>query len=698
MRCRFLPMGLTPLFVIVAVNFSIAADAATPNPSPSPKSSATATKDANVTDVPLIPRAKLFGNPQRARLRISPDGKRLAYIAPRDGVLNVWVAPVEELANARPVTNDRTTGIRSFYWTYSNRHLMYIQDKDGDEDFHLYLVDLESDQVKDLTPLENVRTRVEAVSERFPNEILIGLNDRPPHQLHDIYRVDLTTGERELVQENPGFAGFVTDDDYQVRFAMTFTPEGGQLYLQRDEDSESGWKEYLRFGLVDAMTSGVAGFDKSGQKLFLMDSRDRDTSALKQLDLETGNVELLAASDLADVSIALVHPTEKHVQAVTYTYDRRKWEILDPAVQADLDYLKTVADGEVLVTSRTLDDAMWTVAYMMDDGPIQFYLYDRDNREAKYIFTSHPELEGLPLVKMHSAIIKSRDGLNLVSYLSLPRDSDADGDGRPDQPLPMILDVHGGPWSRDSWGYNPAHQLWANRGYAILSVNYRGSTGFGKQFINAANKQWAGRMHDDLIDAVRWAVAEGITTAGSVAIMGGSYGGYATLVGLTFTPDVFVCGVDIVGPSSLVTLLENPPPYWMPFMPVMKQRVGDWKSEEGREFLLSRSPLTKVDAIQRPLLIAQGANDPRVKKAEADQIVAAMDEKNIPVTYVLFPEEGHGFKRPENRFAFYAVTEAFLAQHLGGRYEAIGEAFEKAVFDVSSGKSGVPGLVEALEQ
>lgn len=696
MRICFLRKGITSLVIILVANFSFSMDTKSPQRSGNSAASTSTIKDTDVK-IPLIPRAKLFGNPQRARLRISPNGKRLAYIAPRDGVLNIWVAPVDSLAAARPLTNDRTTGIRSFYWTYSERHLMYVQDKDGDEDFHLYLIDLETNKVKDLTPLENVRARVEAVSELHPNEILIGLNDRPPHQLHDIYRVNLCTGERELVLENPGFAGFVIDDDYNVRFAMTFTQNGGQLYLQRDDAADSGWKEYLQFDLIDAMTSSIAGFDVTGEKLFLMDSRERDTAALKQLDIASGKVELLAASDLADVSIALVHPTEKHIQAVTYTFDRRRWEILDATIKADLDFLHTVTNGEVLVTSRTLDDATWTVAYVMDDGPIQFFLYDRAQKKAKYIFTSHPELEDLPLVKMHSEIIVSRDGLNLVGYLSLPQNSDSEDSGRPQQPLPLILDVHGGPWSRDSWGYNPVHQLWANRGYAVLSVNYRGSTGFGKKFINAANKQWAGKMHDDLIDAVNWAVSEGITTTDTVAIMGGSYGGYATLVGLTFTPDVFVCGVDIVGPSSLVTLLENPPPYWMPFMPVMKQRVGDWQTAAGRDFLLSRSPLTKVTAIQRPLLIAQGANDPRVKKTEADQIVAAMNKKNIPVTYMLFPEEGHGFKRPENRFAFYAVTEAFLAKHLGGRYEPIGAAFEEAIFEVPSGESGVPGLADALE-
>jgi dipeptidyl aminopeptidase/acylaminoacyl peptidase len=337
------------------------------------------------------------------------------------------------------------------------------------------------------------------------------------------------------------------------------------------------------------------------------------------------------------------------------------------------------------------------VAYTRDDGPVDFYLYDREAKKARFLFTSQPSLDELPLVKMHALEIEARDGLKLVSYLSLPDWSDPDGDGVPNQPLPMVLSVHGGPWARDDWGYDPEHQLWANRGYAVLSVNYRGSTGFGKEFINAANRQWAAAMHDDLIDAVNWAVEKRIAQKDKIAIMGGSYGGYATLVGLTKTPQVFACGVDLVGPSSLITLMQNPPPYWAPFMPVMKLRVGDWTTEEGRKFLESRSPLFQVEKIERPLLIGQGAQDPRVKKAEADQIVQAMEEKKIPVTYVLFPQEGHGFAKPENRFAFYAIAEAFLAENLGGRREDYGDAFEGANFEVPAGAEEAPGLAEAIK-
>ncbi|MDX1946051.1 MAG: S9 family peptidase [Pirellulaceae bacterium] len=652
------------------------------------------TTAAGEGDVPLVPRAKFFGNPEKARARLSPDGKRLAFVAPVEGVLNIWVSSNDDPTYAKPVTRDTHRGVTAFFWAYTNKHLLYTQDKNGDEDDHVYSVNLETGEIKDLTPIAKIAAQIEGVSEKFPDEILVGINDRGERHFHDIYRVNLVTGDKKLLQENPGFAGFLTDDDFRVRFAINITQDAGQEYLQPDGKE---WKPFLKIDALDAMTTSAAGFDKTGEHLYFIDSRGRNTAALTSIDLATGKQTLIAEDPRADISGALVHPTEKTIQAVSFTFTRTEWKVLDTAIQSDLDYLKTVADGEIQITGRTLDDKRWTVAYLMDNGPVRFYLYDRQpEKKATFLFTSNRELEKLPLVKMHPQVIKSRDGLDLVSYLTLPKWTDPDGDGRPNEPVPLVLNVHGGPWARDDWGYDPEHQLLANRGYAVLAVNYRGSTGLGKAFINAGNKEWAGKMHDDLLDAVNWAVAEKITTKDKIGIMGGSYGGYATLVGLTFTPDVFACGVDIVGPSSLITLMENPPPYWFSFMPVMKLRVGDFQTEEGRKFLLSRSPLTLVEKIKKPLLIGQGANDPRVKQAEADQIVQAMHTRKIPVTYVLFHDEGHGFARPQNRFAFYAITEAFLAKHLGGRFEPIGAAFAGADFSVPSGSDAVPGLADAL--
>ena len=643
----------------------------------------------------MIPRKEFFGNPEKAAARISPDGSKLAFIAPVDGVLNVWVAQADDLDSARAVTRDKHRGIVSYFWAYTNNHLLYTQDQDGDEDWHLYAVNLDNDEVRNLTPFEQVSARVQEVSHRFPDTILVSINDRDGHELHDIYRVNILSGKRELVQENPGFLGFMTDDQYRVRLAVTTTPDAGQLLLKPDDKAEGGWGEFIRIGSEDAMTSGPAGLDSS-DRLYFLDSRDRDTAALTVIDLNSGEKTAIAENERADLEDVITHPKDRTVQAVSFTYERTEWIILDEAIRADFDYLETVEDGEIRLTSRTLDDRIWTVVYVVDNGPIRTYFYDREAKQARYLYTNNPSLENLPLVRMHSEVITSRDGLPLVSYLSLPNGSDSTNPGRPDKPVPMVLNVHGGPWTRDSWGYDPEHQLLANRGYAVLSVNFRGSTGFGKTFINLANQQWAAKMHEDLVDAVQWAVDQKIAQSDRIGIMGASYGGYAALVGLTFTPELFACGVSIVGPSNLVTLLNSPPPYWIPNMPMITTRVGNHLTEEGRELLESRSPLFFVDRIQRPLLIGQGKQDPRVKQAEADQIVEAMKERKIPVTYVLFLEEGHGFVRPENKYAFYAIIEAYLAEHLGGLCEEVGDAFQGAVFEVPSGAEQVPGLSAAL--
>jgi dipeptidyl aminopeptidase/acylaminoacyl peptidase len=641
----------------------------------------------------LIPREVLFGNPDKITVRLSPDGTRISYLASVDGVLNVWVGPADDPDSAKPVTNDTDRGIRIYFWAYTNEHILYLQDQAGDENWRVYSVNLETGQTTDLTPLEGVQARIQAVSQKFPEEILISLNDRDP-TLHDIYRINITTGEKSLVMENEGFVGFTTDDEYNVRFAERLTPDGGNEISQATEDG--GWEIFMDIAMEDLLTTGIVGFDKTGTILYMIDSRNRNTAAFFTMDLETGEQTLIAEDPHADTSNLMIHPTEKIVQAVAFTYERRHWQIIDESIADDLAYLKTVADGDVEVVSRTLDDEYWMVAYVLDDGPIQYYRYDRGEKNAEFLFTHRKALEGLSLAKMHPVVIKSRDGLDLVSYYTLPIGSDSDLDGYPDEPLPMVLFVHGGPWARDNWGYNSVHQWLANRGYAVLSVNFRSSTGFGKAFINAGNLEWGGKMHDDLIDAVNWTVQEKIAEPNQVAIMGGSYGGYATLWGMTNTSDTFACGVDIVGPSNLTTLFETIPPYWEPQIELFATRMGDARTEDGRAFLAGRSPLTYVDQIEKPLLIGQGANDPRVKQAESDQIVQAMQDANIPVTYLLFTDEGHGFARPENRLSFYAVTDAFLAEHLGGRYEPIGDDFEGSSIIVQSGAEEVPGLAEAI--
>lgn len=634
------------------------------------------------TTTPLIPRTVLFGNPERASVRLSPDGRQISYLAPRDGVLNVWVAPVEEPDKARAVTDDRERGVRSYTWAYTSRHILYIQDKGGDENWRIYGVDVASGVTQDLTPMDGVHAMIVEMSPHFPQEALIGLNERNS-QLHDIYRLDIESGALTLVEENPGFAGYITDRAFQVRFAQRMTPDGGSQILKRDDTGE--WQPYMNVDMEDTLTTNHIDFDQSGRVAYMMDSRGRDTAALVALDTETGESRVIAEDSRADMSDTLIHPTERTLQAVAFTYERKEWQVLDPAIQADLAYLATVTDGEIYIVSRTLADDAWIVSYEVSDGPLRYYYYDRATGQATFLFTNQPALEGHTLAPMHPVVIPARDGLRLVSYYTLPPGSATQDPTRPDQPLPMVLYVHGGPWARDEWGYNPVHQWLANRGYAVLSVNFRSSTGFGKDFLNAGNLAWGKEAHDDLLDAVAWAVDAGIAQADQVAIMGGSYGGYATLAGLTFTPEVFACGVDIVGPSNLLTLLESLPPYWQPMIELFAQRVGDHRTEEGRALLWERSPLSRVDAIRRPLLIGQGANDPRVKQAESDQIVAAMQERGIPVTYALYPDEGHGFARPQNRLSFFALAEAFLAQTLEGRHEPMGDDMNGSSLEIVTG-------------
>jgi dipeptidyl aminopeptidase/acylaminoacyl peptidase len=464
-------------------------------------------------------------------------------------------------------------------------------------------------------------------------------------------------------------------------------------------DPMSFWETLTTIPPEDMLTTNALGFDATGRTLYMFDSRGRNTSALTQMNIKTGKSKVIAKHEKADASGLHMHPTKRVPQAVAFTYARQEWKVLDRSLTKDFAKLQKISGGEPNVVDSTLDGNTWVLAYLEDAGPVRYYLYDRKKKQETFLFTNRAELEKMTLARMHPVAIPSRDQKELVSYLSLPVAADPDGDGKPSTAQPMVLLVHGGPWARDSWGFNALHQQLANRGYAVLSVNYRGSTGFGKDFTNAANMEWSGKMHDDLIDAVDWAVAQGIAQKDKICIAGGSYGGYATLVGLTFTPDVFACGVDIVGPSSIVTLLEAIPEYWKPMQDVFKTRVGDWTTPEGKAKLLEQSPLTRVDKIKKPLLIGQGANDPRVKQAEADQIVAAMKAKKIPVTYVLFPDEGHGFARTPNSQAFFAVMEAFLSAHLGGKYQPATAAEVKGTtIQVPEGAHGVPGLTGLVKE
>lgn len=649
--------------------------------------------EQNRNNSSLISRDLLFGNPDRITTRTSPDGSWLSFLAPKDGVLNVWVGRADSPETAKPVTNDTSRGIRSYTWTYTNQHILYLQDRNGDENWRIYSVNLSSGKILDLTPFEGVRAEIRSLSRKHPYEAIIGLNKRDP-EYHDLYRLNIETGNMTLILENREFSGFEIDDDFKVRLASNMTAEGGSEVFMPAENGS--WKTFLKIEMEDALTTGFSGFNKSNDLIYLIDSRGRNTAALYALNLHTNESTFLAEDPKSDITSMMIHPTEKNVQAVAFNYDRMQWKVLDPSIQTDIDLLQSTEEGDIAVLSRSLDDKIWIVVFTRDNGPARYYLYNHEEKRATFLFTDREKLAGLPLARMIPAVIKSRDGLDLVCYYTLPLPSDENGDGLPDKPLPMVLYVHGGPWDRDYWGLDSVHQWLANRGYAVLSVNYRGSTGFGKSFINAGNLQWGKKMHDDLIDAVNWSVQQKIADPEKIAIMGGSYGGYAALAGLTFTPSIFACAVDIVGPSNLITLLETLPPYWKPDIEQFTKRVGDSRTEAGRKMLQERSPLNSAEKIERPLLIGQGANDPRVKQNESDQIVKVMQAKGLPVTYVLYADEGHGFARPENRLSFYAIAEAFLAEHLGGSFQPIGQDFAGSNLTVPAGAEEVPGLAKAL--
>ena len=645
---------------------------------------------------PLIPRGDLFGNPTRAAGKISPDGQWLSWLAPKDGVLNIWMAPADNPDQAKAMTDATDRPIRQYFWSPDSQSLLYIQDKGGDENFLLYGVNIASGEETTLTPFENTRVDIVGGSESIRDKILVGLNNRDP-QFHDVHLLDLNSGELTLVLENNGYAGFMADDTLTVRMALCQNEAGGTDYFRVVDNSVES-DPFSSTAMEDSLTTNPAGYTNDGSILYWLDSRGRNTAALCAEDVATGKRTLIAEDDKADIGGTIRDRESGKVQAYSVNYLKTEWTALDADIGASLDWLGTQLEGEYGISSRTDDDQTWIVWNDPLTAPTATYIYDRRAQTLTPFYVTRPELEGAPLQPMYPIEIASRDGLTLPSYLTLSAGVAMDDDGNPSASSPMVLLVHGGPWARDDYGFNSIHQMLANRGYAVLSVNFRGSTGFGKDFLNAANKQWGLAMHDDLIDATNWAIAQGITGKDQVAIMGGSYGGYATLAGLAFTPETFACGVDIVGPSNLETLLDTIPPYWAPLVKIFHERMGNPDSEEGLALLKAASPLYKADQITKPLLIAQGANDPRVKQAESDQIVGAMKDAGIPVTYVLYPDEGHGFAKPTNNIAFFAIAENFLAECLGGRAEPLGDVLVPSSAEILEGAEHVVGLAKALAE
>ncbi|HMH90541.1 MAG TPA: S9 family peptidase [Streptosporangiaceae bacterium] len=607
----------------------------------------------------LIPLSVLFGNPERVRPTISPDGTQLAWIAPHEGVLNVWLAPVSiadgiDLAAARVITDDTDRGIRQFLWAHDGRHLLYVRDTGGDENWRLYDVDIQTMARRDLTPFDDVQTQLIGLERELPDEVLIGLNRDNP-QLHDVYRVNLKTGELTKEEENPGFMGWIADAHLVVRGAIRPAPDGGFDLLVR-EGPGSDWRELLSVPVDDAITTDVVAFSADGSSLLITSSAGAQTARLVRLDVATGAAEILTEDPEADVSDVRIHPDTREPQIVTVLKARSEYVVLDESVAADLAAIRAIHPGDASLAGADDADAIWLVGFTNDAGPIPYYAYDRATKTARFLFEHQPELSRYELARMEPFSFQSRDGLTVHGYVTFPA-------GRREG-LPTVLNVHGGPWARDTWGFNPEAQWLANRGYLCVQVNFRGSTGYGKDFVNAGDRAWGAEMQNDISDAVAHVISRGWADPARVAIYGGSYGGYAALAGAAFTPDLYCCAVDIVGPSNLITLIESVPPYWAPMIAMFHQRVGD--PAKDADFLWSRSPLSRAEAIRIPLLIAQGANDPRVKQAESEQIVAALSKAGIEHEYLLFPDEGHGFAKPENRLRFYAEADRFLARYLGG--------------------------------
>lgn len=609
---------------------------------------------------PIIPREILFGNPERANPQLSPDGKYLTYLAPdKNNILQVWIRTVGK-NDDKVLTEEKKRGIHRYFWTYNNEQIVYLQDTGGDENYHFYVVDIKSNKVLDLTPYKGVKAEMIALDPNFPNEILVGLNLKDSRK-HDAYRINLKTGKATLELENSvNVVESVADPQLKIRASVATTPDGGSTLAVRKTTNQS-WQIIRKWGAEDE--GSAFAFGRDGKTLYIQSNDNANATRLLALDLATGAQTVIAQDPEYDVEDVFFHPVKRQIQAVSFYRDKLEWRVLDKSIASDFQAISKVRRGEFSVIDRDLADKTWLVSYTTDDGPVYYYLYERGSQQSKLLFSNQPKLERLRLAKMQPISYKSRDGLTIHGYLTTPV-------GIPAKNLPTVLLVHGGPWARDIWGYDPQAQWLANRGYAVLQVNYRGSTGYGKKFLNAGNREWGGKMHNDLIDGVNWIIQQGIANPKKVAIMGGSYGGYATLVGMTFTPDVFAVGVSVVGPSNLLTLLKSLPPYWESGRAMFYHRIGNLNKEP--DFLKSRSPLFFVNRIKAPLLIAQGANDPRVKQAESEQIVTAMRASNKPVEYILYSDEGHNLARPQNRLHFFAKAEEFLGKYLGGRVEPIG--------------------------
>jgi dipeptidyl aminopeptidase/acylaminoacyl peptidase len=631
-------------------------------------------------------RRVFFDNPDYINVRISPDGEHLAYLAPLDGVRNLWFAPVSKPGDGQPVTRATDRNLATYFqWAHDNRHLVFLQERDGDENWRASSVDIATSAIVPLTPERGVKSFHQESDYRFPDEMLFRHNARDK-QYFDLYRINLTTGKSELIYENRSYVGLITDSTFRLRLAQRFAANGSAEYFMRTPDGD--FVPFTTVPISDVDATWMIDFSDDGNTLYMVDSRGRDKAALVAVDMATQKSTVLAKDDEADIVSVEFEPRTRRPLAALAVKDRKRWHVVDPSIREDLARLAAYGGGDVEFVSRSADNRKVTVFIEHDTASGEYVLIDRADGTPRPLYTQRASLARVALRPMQPVVIPARDGRLLNGYLTMPAE---EGESKR-AGLPLVLSIHGGPYARDHWGFDPTHQWLASRGYAVLSVNYRGSTGFGKAFVTAADREWGGRMHDDLIDAVDWAIRRGFVDPKRVGFFGASYGGYSALMAATKTPEVFACIVDVFGISNLITFMATIPPYWGPWFSIWKNRLGDPATEAGREFLRDRSPINHLERANRPILIAQGMNDVRVVAAESEQMVTALKSRGVPVTYVSFRDEGHGFVRPENRLAFFAVTEAFLAKHLGGRYQPIGDDFAGSTLKVETGGELVPGL------
>ncbi|WP_247894555.1 S9 family peptidase [Azospirillum sp. B510] len=631
-------------------------------------------------NTPLIPRRHLFGNPTASSAQLSPDGKWLTWLSPHEGVTNVWMAPVDNIAAAEPLTRVKDHSISSYGWTLDSCFVWFSRDNNGDENWHIFIIDLAQRKMRDLTPIDGISAEVEIQSPQAPDKIVIGINDRDK-RWYDYYAVDVKTGNRDILWLNTQSFFIVRFDwDLKPRFARSAREDGGSICWRIDGEAVTHW---LDIDYIDSGETSSLTFSADNKNCLMYTCLGRNTSAYSLIDWETGEKTILAEHPHYDIDRIIIHPQTKEILAASIKSLRKEWIFIAPEVCNDFTFLKNKLLGfDFDIVSQTNDNSRWVVNAYRAEQAHTFFLYDRSHGELVEILRSRPMLNGYKLSPMWPLNIKSRDGLNLLSYLTMPEHITA---LIPEKPLPTVLIVHGGPWMRDVYGYGSYHQWLANRGYAVLSVNYRGSVGFGKNFIFASEKEHAAKMHDDLIDAVNWVIDRGIADKNKVAIYGGSYGGYASFVAATFTPTVFCCCVSVVGFANLETFLESLPEAWSGSIEFFYRSYGDPRTAEGRVLLAERSPIHKVGNITKPMLIFHGENDVRCKVAESDAFVAAMQAKGIPVTYVTYPDEGHGFTKPKNEIAYIAMTEAFFARYLGGYFESFGSDLDRSSHEIRCG-------------